>query len=70
MHYYWFPDTKYSPTLTDPHLPENFNGRSCHNGGHHTHTHTRPDPVTAIVFVLKSSAMYSCLYVFDKKNHY
>src|SRR6218665_3321251 len=32
--------------------------------------HTRPNLVTAIVFALKSSAMYSCLYVFDEKNHY
>jgi len=32
--------------------------------------HIRPDPVTAIVFALKSSAMFSCLYVFDEKNHY
>src|SRR6218665_2446054 len=24
----------------------------------------------AIVFALKSSAMYSCQYVFDEKNHY
>ena len=30
--------------------------------------HTCPDPVTAVVFALKSSAMYSCLYVFDEKN--
>ena len=32
--------------------------------------HTRPDPVTAIVFALKSSAMYSCLNIFDENNHY
>jgi len=32
--------------------------------------HTRRDPATAIVFALKSSAVYSCLYVFDEKNHY
>ena len=32
--------------------------------------HTRRDPATAIVLALKSSAVYSCLYVFDEKNHY
>jgi len=32
--------------------------------------HTRPDPVTAIEFALKPSAVYSCLYVFDENNNY
>ena len=31
---------------------------------------TRPDPVTATVFALKSSAIYSSSYTFDEKNHY
>src|SRR6218665_4123706 len=36
--------------------------RSCHNRDHHT----RGDPVTAIIFALKSSAIYSCPYFLMK----